>query len=491
MPKRQAANQQSSDRLPTAESSRPPDRCAKPTSDSEPLIIVGAGLVGSLLAIQLARRGHRVELFERQPDLRRAETNGDRSSINLSLCERGLAVLDEIELGDALRAIAVPAYGRLIHDLDGTLTYQPYGNHGERTYSVLRNDLNKILLDEAEKRHGVRVHFGQRCVDLDPDQAIVQFEESATGKLHSHRASRLFGADGIFSAVRMRLQRTRRFNFSQQYLDHGYKELRLDLSGESEWMEHREVVHLWPRGGYMLLGLPNIDGTFVCALHLPLDGPHPSFESIQDEKAMRAFLGQSFPDIARHVPSFSEFSRTSVNHLASVRCFPWCHGDRVALVGDAAHAVFPFYAQGVNAGFEDCSVLNRCLDEFDNWGDAFQAYERRRKPNADAISDLSRNHFIELRDLVGQPNFQLRKRIERRLNDRFPDAFSSLYSLVTFSVTPYCEASARGREQDHVVDAILAQSCEVSASDSDLDQLIDRVLHTSKTPLPAQEEIHP
>lgn len=448
-------------------------------SESERIVIVGAGLVGSLLAIYLARRGMPVEVFERHPDPRAVDLSAQRSSINLSLCERGFKALDRVGIGNAVRACCVPSYGRLVHDERGGVSYQPYGERGEATYAILRNDLNRVLIDFAEKSFGVAFRFGERCVDLDPATAAVVFQDEATGLSHAEQATRVFGADGVFSKVRAQLHRLPRFNYSQLYLDHGYAELSMPTIDGAPWAERRLAVHLWPRGGYMLLGLPNLDGSLVCSLHLPLDG-EPSFASIRSEGDLQRFLAGSFPDAVDFIPQAADdFFGHRLNYLVSIRCYPWTFEDRVALIGDAAHAIVPFYAQGVNSGFEDCLVLDRCLAEFGgDWRAVFRAYQERRKPDADAVSDLSLQHFNELRDLVGKPSFHLKKRIEKKLAERYPERFVPLYSMVTFLATPYSEALRRGRELEMLIQRIVDLPALPETPEPELDRLIDQVLQT-------------
>ena len=445
-------------------------------------LIVGAGLVGSLLATYLARRGYRVAVWDRQADPRQAEQPGFRSSINLSLCARGFQALDRVGLREKVRALSVPSYGRLVHGQDGDLLFQPYGNRGEATYSLLRHDLNVLLIDYAEAL-GVSYHFEEKCLDVDLETATVEFQDRRTERVHRESGGVLFGADGVFSAVRARMQRTVGFNYSQQFLSHGYTELNIPAQapavGEGRWGERRQAVHLWPRGQFMLLGLPNLDGSLVCSLHLPLEGD-PSFASLTDERKLQEFLEGAFPDVAGLLASSAEqFFRRRTNYLVTIRCFPWTHGGRVALIGDAAHAIVPFYAQGVNAGFEDCFVLDQCLDETaGDWKRAFELYERRRKPNADAIADLSLQNFEELRDLVSQRHFQLKKRIERKLSELYHD-FVPVYSRVTFETAPYSEALRHSREQETLLQKILALPGVAQAGEAELAGLIRQAVETT------------
>jgi kynurenine 3-monooxygenase len=437
--------------------------------------------VGSLLAIYLAQRGHRVEVWERRADLRKGGFARDQSSINLSLCERGFRALERVKIKERVRDLAVPLYGRLIHGMEAAPVFQPYGERGEASYSILRNALNRVLIDYAEQEFGVAFHFGEKCLDIDLQNDVVQFEDTRTGCVHHQKGSVIFGADGAFSGVRTRLLRTRGFNYSQQYLDHGYLELNIPSVPEGRWPSPKPAVHLWPRVRYMLLGLPNLDGSLVCSLHLPLEG-ESSFASLTDGESVARFLRDSFPDVADLMPrAADEFFSREINHLVSVRCFPWVYEGRLALIGDAAHAVVPFYAQGVNAGFEDCLVLDECLDDCnDDWSSALRAFERRRKPDADAVSDLSLQHFVELRDHVGQARFQLKKRIERKLAELYPDWFVPLYSIVTFTAAPYSEALRRGCKQEAFLEKILTVPEIFDSSDPELTRLIQQVVEVTR-----------
>lgn len=443
----------------------------------ERILIVGAGLVGSLLSIYLARRGLRVEVYDRCSDPRLVDLSAQRSSINLSLCERGFKALDRVGIGNAVRACCVPSYGRLIHDEHGGVVFQPYGDNGECTYAILRNDLNRVLIDFAEKSFGVAFRFDERCLDLEPTTTTVQFEDAKTGLVHNEEATRVFGADGVFSKIRSRLERLPRFNYSQLYLDHGYSELNMPSIEGVPWADQRLSVHLWPRGGYLLLGLPNLDGSIVCSLHLPLEG-EPSFCALRTERDLLRFLSNSFPDAVDYMPNaVADFFGHRINYLVTIRCFPWTFDGRVALIGDSAHAIVPFFAQGVNAGFEDCLVLDDCLEEhgFD-WRAVFNAYQTRRKPDADAVSDLSLHHFNELRDSVGKPTFHLKKRIEKRLSELDPERFVSLYSMVTFKATPYAEALRRGRELEALIQRIMETPAIADKTEIELNRLIDQAV---------------
>lgn len=440
-------------------------------------IVVGAGLVGSLLSMFLAKRGHRVDVYDRQPDIRKSRRNSGRS-INLTLCDRGLKVLDGVGVGDGVRAMAVPVYGRLIHDLHGGLTFQPYGNHREAIHSISRADLNRVLLDYAEREFGIGFHFDERCRAVDLDAPSIETEHTETGRVACRRAERLFASDGAYSAVRMHMQKKIRLNLSQQYWEQGYKELRAPHGAGGGWTEEKNVIHIWPRGSYMLIGFPNLDGSFTCSLHLPFEGPL-SFDSIRDERALRDFFENAFPDAVAHLPRLTEeFFGHPVNTMVTIKCSPWSYRGKVSLIGDAAHSIFPSYGQGANAGFEDCAVLDDCMARHgDDWPALLREFEERRRPNTNAIADLCVEHFVELRDLVGTPDFLLRKEVERKLNEAYPEKYKDLYSMITFTCMPYTEALRIDREQREVVERIMSvEGVGLKLGSFEVERLIDGLM---------------
>jgi kynurenine 3-monooxygenase len=356
---------------------------------------------------------------------------------------------------DAVLAIAIPAYGRLIHGTSGELTYQPYGAKGEALYSITRNELNRTLLDFAEKTYGVELRFRHKCQAIDFHEPRATFECLESGEIRSETASVIFGSDGAFSAVRWHMQKTDRFNFSQEYIRQGYKELTVPFEFAERWRLERNALHLWPRGHYMLIGFANSDGSATLALHLPFEG-EPSFASIRTESDLLQLFAGQFPDTLERIPNLvHDYFTRPISSMLTIRCFPWVRG-RVALIGDAAHAIVPSYGQGANSGFEDCTTLDTCLEQHGgDWDMALAAYQSLRKPNADVIADLSLQHFNEIRDHVGNPDFLLRKDIERRLDELYPGRFPSLYSMVSFTSMTYQESIALAREHEELVDRIL------------------------------------
>lgn len=423
-------------------------------SEQERILIIGAGLVGCTLSVYLARRGHLVDIYEKHHDPRGVVVDGGRS-INLTLCERGYKSLERIGALERVKKLVIPAYGRIMHELDGTTTYQRYGTRDESIDSVSRTKLNHCLLDVAEEEPGVTIHFGKKCSSVDPDGPSAIFEDTAGGQAEPVVADRLFGADGAYSDVRSRLPRQDRFNFkySQYYVPQGYTELRLPAKADGSWAIEKNALHIWPRGERMLIGFANTDGSFTVALHLPFEG-EDSLESIRDEASLLELFEKLFPDAVELLPRLTEeFFDHPQTSMVTVRCSPWTYRDKVALVGDAAHAIVPSYGQGANSGFQDCSVLADCFDAAEgDWGAAFAAYEARQKPNADAIAQLALDHFDELQVRVADPDFLLEKKIELRIETLFPDVYASLYSLVSFTDLPYVEAIRRAKGMEQVVE---------------------------------------
>lgn len=423
---------------------------------SQRITIVGAGLVGSVLGVMLAKRGHSVRIIERRPDMRTATISAGRS-INLAMSDRGLKTLELAGIAEDILRVAIPMHGRVMHDVVGNQTYQPYGVGNQAINSVSRGELNKVLLTVAE-RHGVEILFSRRCVDIDIATATATFEHTETGTRETFQADVLFGADGAYSAVRNRLMMTDRFDYSQTYLPHSYKELHIPPAADGSFQLEKHALHIWPRHSYMMIALPNLDGSFTCTLFFAHKGS-PSFDELKTRTDVERFFNEQFPDAVAMMPTLiDDFQANPESSLVTVRCFPWVANGKVALIGDAAHAIVPFYGQGMNCGFEDCRVLMACLDHCnEDWTSALELYQQLRKPSGDAIAQLALDNFIEMRDKVADPVFLLRKQIEGYLYATYPDKFIPLYTLVTFSPdVAYNEALRAGREADVLLAEIMA-----------------------------------
>lgn len=416
------------------------------------IAIAGAGLVGALLASTLARRGFRVEVFERRSDLRRHEGSAGRS-INLAVSERGWQALRDIGLEEKVRRIAIPMKGRMIHTLDGRQVLIPYDVRGRAIASVSRKELNRILLDGAEAE-GSTFHFNAECVSADAETGKTVVGDGSGGRKEIG-PDLLFGADGAFSAVRLSMQRSDRFNYSQEYLRHGYKELSIPPAEGGGWRMEKNALHIWPRRQYMLIALPNFDGSFTCTLFLPFEGP-AAFEHLRSPEDVATFFRESFPDAVPLMPTLlTDFFENPTSSLCTVRCSPWTFQGRVALIGDAAHAIVPFYGQGMNAGFEDCTILASLIDRGGEITAILGEYEKLRKPNGDAIADLALKNFVEMRDRSADPRFWWRKKLERKIHELYPDRYTPVYSLVSFSGMPYREILDEDRRQDEMFDALM------------------------------------
>jgi len=397
------------------------------------ITVVGSGLVGSLAAIYMAKRGHQVNLFERRPDMRKNVISAGRS-INLALSDRGFRGLAGAGLQDEIKQISIPMYGRCIHLVDGTTTYQPYGKEGQAIYSVSRSGINMKLMDLAESMDNINIRFNHRCLDIDIRKVTTTFIDDTTKETLVDQADLVLGADGAFSPVRLSLMtKTDRFNYSQSYLEQGYKELVIPAGEDGSFQMEKNALHIWPRKSFMLIALPNLDGSFTCTLFLALAG-EVAFNQLTDDASVTKFFQEYFPDAMALMPTLlTDFATNATSSLVTVRCYPWVFEDKLALIGDSAHAIVPFFGQGMNSGFEDCAVLDEIIEkEGDNWKAVFEAYQQSRKPNGDAVAQLALDNFIEMRDKTGDPKFLLRKKIESRIADENP-TFLSMYAQVTFS----------------------------------------------------------
>ncbi|HRI77934.1 MAG TPA: NAD(P)/FAD-dependent oxidoreductase [Cyclobacteriaceae bacterium] len=416
------------------------------------ITIIGAGLVGSLLSIYLAKRGYAVSVYERRFDMR-SHILGSGRSINLALSNRGIRPLEEVGLAEQMKKNSVPMKGRQIHDIKGNLSFQPYGKQGQFINSISRTGLNMVLMDEAEKQ-GVQFFFEYKCVDVNLEKTEITFQHNHDTLRHA--TDFIIGADGAFSAVRNAFQISDRFEYSQSYIEHGYKELRIPPGDLGEFLMEKEALHIWPRESYMLIALPNPDATFTCTLFFPFEGKS-SFKQLQSPEKIESFFESNFPDAKAIMPSLQEdFRDNATSSLVTIRCYPWVK-NKTLLIGDAAHGLVPFYGQGMNAGFEDCRILNQLLSlHEEDWTRALNEFQQLRKPDADAIQDLALDNFIEMRDLVGDEEFLLRKKIEAKLHELYPEKWIPLYSMVTFhEEIRYSEAQRIGKIQHAIMNKVM------------------------------------
>jgi kynurenine 3-monooxygenase len=427
----------------------------KQATQNKEAIVVGAGLVGSLWAVFLARRGYSVKVFERRSDMRTEGYKGGRS-INLAMSERGWKAVEKAGIREKIEKVALPMPGRMIHSVDGQLTFQQYGKENEAIYSVSRGGLNLELLNIADSFPGVEFYFDHQCTEVDLDNPVIRFQDLKSGEIHSFESPLIFAADGAFSAVRYALQRTDRFNYRQFYLEHGYKELTILPSEEGKHQLEPGALHIWPRGNFMLIALPNADGSFTCTLFLPFEGA-VSFEQLKSDADVRDFFQRYFRDTLSLFPTLTQdFHKNPTSSLVTVQCAPWQWQGRVLLLGDAAHAIVPFYGQGMNAGFEDCTILDALCDEMgENWSEIIPAFASARVRDGNAIAELAQRNFIEMRDLVADPKFLLRKKIAADLHTKFPADFLPVYSMVTFSNTPYHIALQQDNAQNDLFRELL------------------------------------
>jgi len=416
--------------------------------------IVGAGLVGSLLSVYMAKRGYMVDVYERRPDFRQKAFIGGRS-INLALSDRGWRALKGVGLDDKMAEIALPMRGRMIHDEVGNTNFQAYGKEGQAIYSISRGMLNLNLVNATEPDPNVNYHFNLKCKKVNFNDGTLIFEDQQNNELKEVKSDVIIGADGAYSAVRWQMQKSDRFNFSQHYLEYGYKELEIPANEDGSHQLANDALHIWPRKKFMLIALPNLDGSFTCTLFLAYEGAI-SFENLKTEEQVNTFFETYFKDAKALIPDLIEdFNANPTGSLITIKCNPW-HNNKTVLIGDASHAIVPFYGQGMNSGFEDCTILNELMEKHnDDWEQIPKAFSESRKANADAISDLAMRNFVEMRDLVADDSFLLRKAIEKQITTHFPEKYMPLYSMVTFSQKPYSEALSEGLQHDALFKNIL------------------------------------
>ena len=417
--------------------------------------LIGSGLAGGLLAAYLGRRGYNVDLYERRADPREGNIVGGRS-INLAVSTRGIHALEQIGIADEALRHAIPMRGRMIHDKSGDLHFAQYDvDPNKHINSIGRAALNTTVIEAAQRYPNVRVHFNHRCTDVDLTEAVC-YLEAENGQVMA-RGDAVIGVDGAFSAVRQSMQKKlAEFEYDESYLAHGYKELTISPAADGSWRMEKNALHIWPRKSFMMIALPNPDGSFTCTLFWEFEGPR-SFATTKTDDEVCDFFWEEFPDAVPLMPTLLEdFRQNPTGSLVTIRCAPWYYKDKVALVGDAAHAVVPFYGQGMNAAFEDCVVLDECLAEFQNNRErAFAEYFSRRKENADALADLALENFIEMRDKTASKTFRTKKKLDHFLEAALPGIYLPLYTMVTFTRIPYAEAARRGRRQDRIVYASL------------------------------------
>ena len=438
------------------------------------IVIVGAGLVGSLLSVYLSKRGFNVKMFERRGDMRLEKMSAGRS-INLALSDRGLLALEKIGLAEEIKKISVPMHGRFIHNLDGSTAFQPYGKEGQYINSVSRGELNKNLLDAAEQ-NGVQIFFHERCTVIEWEEIEVEFENMLSEDTTRVNADVIVGADGAFSGTRLQHQlQHAKFDYEQYYIDCGYKELTIAAGPGNSFRMEKNVLHIWPRKDYMLIALPNRAGDFTCTLFFPFEG-ELSFQKLDTKEKITAFFKETFPDIPALIPDLAQqFLANPVSSLVTVKCFPWIREDKFALIGDAAHAIVPFFGQGMNCGFEDCRILDELIDQHgDDWTAILYNYQLSRKPDADAIADLAVNNFMEMRDKTADPKFLLQKRIEARLHEKYPDKWIPAYSQVTFSPQiRYSDALRNSMKQEAIMQQIMVRpDIEQTWNSDEIEKLI-------------------
>lgn len=439
------------------------------------IAIVGSGLVGTLLAIYLKKQGHTVHVFDRSPDIRTVEFSG--RSINLVMSNRGWKTLQDIGLEHEIKKIGIPVDKRAIHLQEGKLNYQYYGKDGEAIFSLSRGVLNRKMIDLAENA-GAEFFFNRKIWDVSLATATLYEGETEQGEWTELKYDLVFGADGAFSRIRHRMQRQSMFDYSQEFMKLGYKELHIPANTDGTHKIDKNSLHIWPRGNFMLMALANLDGSFTCTLFMPFEGEN-SFEQLKDEATLVSFFANYFPDTKEVIPDLvKDFFKNPTSYLAIMKCYPWAYQDKVALIGDSAHAIVPFYGHGMNAGFEDITILNEFILKFgDDWNKIFAEYQKSRKPNTDAIAELSRRNFVEMSSKTADEKFLLQKKIEKWFSDKHPDKWMPLYSRVTFSLQPYSEALAIGDFQNKIMEEVMQiENIEQKWNSNEVEQKIISLL---------------
>jgi len=416
------------------------------------IVIFGAGLVGALLAILLAKKGFQVEIHEKRPDLR-YKIFANLRSINLALSHRGWRVLEEAGLAEELQKIALPMFGRVVHPVAGEAGFQAYGKVDQAIYSISRYKLNCFLIDQAESHKNVKINFESKVEKFAFDKSLA-YVADIEGLRQRLEAKAFFGSDGAFSALRYEMMREDKFFYQQHYIEHGYKEFTIPPNSAGDWAIRKDGLHIWPRKSFMMIALPNQDKTFTCTLFFPFQG-QTSFDKIRTEEEIKDLFKAEFPDLTQLIPDYiSQYENHPVASLVTIRCAPW-NNKNFLLIGDAAHAIVPFYGQGMNAGFEDCHILMEKLENAKDWVNLFADFDENRRDDALAISEMALENFVEMRDLVSNPEFILKKKLEAVVVANGTIDWIPLYTMVTFSDIPYAEAQKRGRYQTEILNQLL------------------------------------
>jgi len=459
----------------------------------EKILIIGAGLSGSLLALRLAQNGYQVEIREARKDLRKADISAGKS-INLAFSDRGIKALDKAGIIDKVMPLCIPMKGRLIHNKDKSTFFSPYSGKGDKHInSISRGDLNAVLMNEAEKLPNLKLIFENECKKVNLKKNIAYFYNHKTGEKEKVKATIIFGADGAGSALRKSMfkQREVLFSFSQQWLKHGYKELSFPAGKKGDFLTEKNALHIWPRGTYMLIALPNLDGSFTVTLFLPHQDAKYSFEALDSPDKIIHFFKEQFPDALQLMPNLvEEFQNNPVGALGTIKCSPYSYKGKSLLIGDAAHAVVPFYGQGMNASFEDVTILFHYIEKYQgDWSKIFKEYEKERKKDADAIGDLAVENFYEMRDHVSNSLFKIKREIERKLEENYPNDYFSKYSMVTFNPDiSYSEALIIGNAQDKAF-LNLIEDKEIDLH-TPLDIVLDKVKRNTKSIIEDDKTAH-
>ena len=437
--------------------------------------IIGAGLVGSLWAVYLAKAGYNVKIIERRADMRK-ESISVGKSINLATSYRGWKALDTVGISDDIRKIAIPMYGRTIHNEEGETSFHAYGINNQAIYSVSRGAINCKLMDIAERTGKTKFLFNEQCINVDLENNIAFFENTITNEKTEIKSDVIFATDGAFSAVRYNaMQKLDKFNYSQNYIEDGYREILLPANDDGTYKLERDTLHIWPRGRFMLIALPNFDGSFTCTLFMPFEGHKHCFNNLNSKEKVENFFKEVFPDFFELMPCIADsWEDHSLSSLVIIRCYPWIH-NRTALMGDAAHATVPFFGQGMNCGFEDCTVMWELMQKYkEDWTKIFEEYQIMRKPNGDAVQDLSLQNYLVMRDKVADEDFLTQQKFEKRINQLYPEKYLPLYSMVSFSEIEYQTALKLGDEQDVRIKEIIKK---YNITKTNTPKEIDDVIH--------------